>query len=97
MLRPHQVALLSWLKSKLSERTSPETLPFSIKSKEPLLLVTSMLPQEKELNSLEPNSPEPSEPDSQLTKKLSKSSRSKRENKTSHLENSDLEHDLLII
>ena len=53
-----------------------------------------MLPQVK-TNSLEPNSPEPSEPDSQLTKETKQILKVK-ENKLP-IENSDLEHDLLII
>ena len=97
MPRPHQVALPSWLKSKLSERTSPETSPFLTKSKEPLWLAISIKTHQEELNSSEPSSPEPSEQDSASTKRPDKSSRSKKDNKTSPLETTDLEHDAVII
>lgn len=97
MPRPHQVALPSWLKSEPSERTSPETLPFSTKSKEPLWLVTYIKTHPEEPNSLEPNSPEPSEIDSASTKRPDKFSRSKKDNKTSPSEGTVSEHDLVII
>ena len=97
MPRPLQVALPSWLKSKPSERTSPEILPFSTKSKEPLWPATFIKTHPEELNSLELNSPEPSEPDSAPTKKPSKFLRSKKDNKTSLSESTVSEHDLVII
>ena len=96
MLRLHHVALLSWLKLKLSERTLLEIWQFWIKSKELHLLVIFMPLQEKELNSSELNLPELSEQNFQLTKKPNKSSKSKRENKTSHLESLDLEPEWLL-
>ena len=97
MLRPHLVALPSWLKLELSERTSPETLLFSTKSKEPLLLEASIKTHQDELSSLEPSLPEPSELDSASTKRPDKFSRSKRDKRTSPSESTALEHDSLII
>ena len=91
MLRHHQVAQPNWPKLKQSERTSQEIWQFWTKSKEPLLLETSISIQAKELNSWEPNSQELSEQDFQLIKNPSKFLKSKRENKTSHLETLDLE------
>jgi hypothetical protein len=97
MLRPHLVAQPNWLKLELSERTSPETLPFSTKSKELLWLESSIKTQPEELSSLEPSLPEPSETDSASTKRPSKFSRSKKDKRTSHSETTDLEHDSMII